>query len=205
MINGCLICLIIAFGIPAIAQDRMPEIPTDKMTQAQKKAAAEFVAGRGYQVRGPFTPLLRSPKLMLLAKAMGDYLRFESALPPKLNEFTIIISARQWTQRVEWRVHSAAAIKAGLSPQIVRAVAEGRRPEGMTDDEDTVYEFCLELDNNKSVSDATYAKALAKFGEQGVIDMTGVNGFYTFLAMVMNVARTAPGEEAAPALIAFPH
>jgi 4-carboxymuconolactone decarboxylase len=191
-------------GMPASAQDRLPPIPVDKMTEAQKKAAEEFVAGRGTPVVGPFIPLLRSPEVMLRAKAMGDYLRFKSVLPPHLSEFAILITARQWTQQFEWGVHSPIAMKAGLSAEIVKAIAEGTRPTGMSEDEAVVYDFCTELHHNKSVSDATYAKALARFKEQGVIDLVGINGYYTFLSMVMNVARTPPPKGAEPALAAFP-
>ena len=192
-------------GVPAMAQDRMPEIPAEKMTEAQNKAAAEFAAGRGTPVVGPFVPLLRSPEVMLRAKAMGDYLRFRSVLPPRLSEFAILVTAREWTQGYEWGVHAPIAVKAGLSPEIVKAVAAGTRPAGMTEDEAIVHDFCVELHHNKSVSDAIYAKALAKFGEQGIIALVGINGYYTFLSMVMNVARTPPPKGAEPALVAFPH
>jgi 4-carboxymuconolactone decarboxylase len=192
-------------GVPAFTQDRLPPIPADKMTEAQKKAAEEFVAGRGTPVVGPFIPLLRSPEVMLRAKAMGDYLRFRSVLPPRLSEFAILITARQWTQQFEWGVHAPIAVKTGVSPEIVKAIAEGMRPAGMSEEETIVYDFCTELHHNKSVSDVTYAKALAKFKEQGVIDLVGINGYYTFLSMVMNVARTPPPKDAEPALAAFPH
>ena len=195
---------LVAIGIPAMAQDRMPEIPPGKMTEAQKKAADEFVAGRGTPVVGPFVPLLRSPEVMLRAKAMGDYLRFKSVLPPRLSEFAILITARQWTQQFEWGVHSSIAVKAGLSPEIVKAVAEGARPAGMSEEETIVYDFCTELHHNKSVSDATYGRALAKFKEQGIIDLVGINGYYTFLSMVMNVARTPPPKDAESTLASFP-
>ena len=188
----------------AMAQDRMPEIPADKMTEAQKKAAEEFAAGRGTPVFGPFVPLLRSPEVMLRAKAMGDYLRFKNSLPAKLSEFTILITARQWTQQYEWDVHYPIAIKAGLSAELAKAVAEGRRPQSMPADEELVYDFVTELHDTKSVSDATYARAVTRFGEQGVIDMIGVNGYYTFLAMVMNTARTALPPDHKSALPAFP-
>ena len=189
----------------AMAQDRMPEIPADKMTEAQKKAAEEFAAGRGMAVFGPFVPLLRSPEVMLRAKAMGDYLRFKNSLPAKLSEFTILITSRQWTQQYEWDVHYPIAVKAGLNPEIAKAVAEGRRPQNMPADEELVYDFVTELHDTQSVSDGTYARAVARFGEQGVIDMIGVNGYYTFLAMVMNTARTALPPDHKPALPAFPH
>ena len=185
--------------------DRMPPIPPEKMTDAQKKAAEEFAAGRGTPPFGPFVPLMRSPEVMLRAKAMGDYLRFKSVLPPKLNEFAILITARQWTQQYVWDVHAPIGIKAGLNAEIAKAVAEGRRPQGMAEDEEIIYEFCIELHRNQSVSDATYARALGKFGEQGIIDLLGVNGYYTFLSMVLNTERTALNKGSKPALEEFPH
>lgn len=178
--------------------DRMPPIAADKLTPEQKKATEDFMAERKVPVFGPFVPLLRSPEVMLRARAMGDYLRYKSVLPPKLNEFAILITARQWTQQYEWDVHHPIAIKAGLNPEIAKAVAEGRRPVGMAEDEEIIYDFSIELHRNQCASDATYARALAKFGEQGIIDLVGVNGYYTFLAMVLNVARTPLAKNAPP-------
>jgi 4-carboxymuconolactone decarboxylase len=199
------ILIAVAPGTLAVGQDRMPEIPADKMTDAQKKAADEFAAGRGTRVFGPFVPLLRSPEVMLRAKAMGDYLRFKSSLPPKLSEFVILITARQWTQQYEWEVHYPIALKAGLEPEVAKALLEGRRPQGMSSEEEIAYDLCDELHRNHSVSDATYGRALARFGEQGIIDMLGVNGYYTFLALVMNTTRTALPKDAKPQLPAFPN
>jgi len=187
-----------------MAQDRMPQIPADKMTEPQKKAAAEFAEGRGYAVRGPFAAMLRSPEVMLRAKAMGDYLRFKSTIPPRLNELAILITARQWAQNYEWQAHRPLAEKAGLKPEIAQAIADGRRPAGMAADEEIVFDFCAELHGNRSVSDATYQRALEKFGEQGVIDLTAVNGYYTFNAMILNVARTALPATAKAELQPFP-
>jgi 4-carboxymuconolactone decarboxylase len=160
------------------------------MTESQKTAAAQFAESRGCEVFGPYVPLLRSPELMLRTMAMGEYLRYRSALPRRLNELAILITARQWTQQFEWSIHSQEAQLAGLSPDIVEAVAEGRRPESMSADEEIVYDFCTELHRNKCVSDRTYALAVSTFGEQGTIDMVGVGGCYTLIAMVLNTART---------------
>ncbi|MBI3940723.1 MAG: carboxymuconolactone decarboxylase family protein [Acidobacteria bacterium] len=189
----------------AEAQNRMPPIPVDKMTEEQKKSVAEFKTARGADLSGPFFPLLRSPEVLNRVRAMGDYLRFKSLLPPRLSEFVILITARQWTQQYEWSAHYAIAIKAGLNPDIARAVAEGRRPEKMAEDEEIVYDFCTELLRNQSVSDVTYARAVAKFGEPGVIDTVGIVGYYTVLAMVLNTARTPVPEGMTPALAPFPH
>jgi 4-carboxymuconolactone decarboxylase len=187
-----------------MAQERLPEIPADKMTEAQKAAAAQFAEGRGYAVRGPFAAMLRSPEVMLRAKAMGDYVRFKSTIPPKLNELAIIITARQWVQNYEWQAHRVLAEKAGLNPAIAQAIANGHRPTGMSGEEEIVYDFCTELHANKSVSDPTYKRALDRFGEQGVIDLVAANGYYTFNAMMMNVARSNVDIEVDVTLRRFP-
>jgi 4-carboxymuconolactone decarboxylase len=196
--------LLAALPSAAFAQERMPPIPPERMTEAQKKAVEEFRAARNADVGGPFAPLLRSPEVMNRARAMGDYLRFKSVLPPRLSEFAILITARQWTQNYEWDAHSRIAQQAGLSPDILKALADGRRPDRMADDEEILYAFCTELQRNQSVSDATYARAVAKFGEQGIIDMVGISGYYTLLAMVLNTARTPVPAGRAPALAPFP-
>jgi 4-carboxymuconolactone decarboxylase len=193
-----------AVVIPALAQDRMPPIPADKYTDAQKKAAEEFSGGRGYEVRGPFVPLIRSPEVMLRAKAMGDHLRFKSALAPRLSEMIILITAREWTQQYEWVAHHDIAIKAGLRNDIADAIADGRRPVGMAEDEEAAYDMSIEIQRTKRVSDPTWNKAVAKFGEQGVIDLLGINGYYTFLAMAMNAARTGLPAGVAEPLKRFP-
>ena len=188
------------FCVPAFAQNRMPEIPADKLTEAQKKALDQFISKRGGPlVRGPFLALLRSPDVMTPAEILGEYLQFKTVLAPKLREFVILITARQWTQDTEWNSHVAIAEKDGLSPEIATALAAGQRPTGMADDEAAVYDFCDELHRNQSVSDATYAKALGKFGEQGIVDIISVNGYYTWFAMIMNSVRT-PGYTPIPGM-----
>ena len=189
---------------PLAAQDRLPPIPADKYTEAQKKAAEEFAGGRGYEVRGPFVPLIRSPEVMLRAKAMGDHLRFKSTLAPRLSEMIILITAREWTPQYEWVAHYDIAIKAGLRPEIAAAIADGRRPTGMAEDEEAAYDISTEIQRTKRVSDPTWARAVAKFGEQGMIDLLAINGYYTFLAIAMNAARTALPAGVAEPLKRFP-
>jgi 4-carboxymuconolactone decarboxylase len=196
--------LLVALPMTAAAQDRMPPIPAEKLTDAQKKAVEEFRAARNAGVGGPFAPLLRSPEVMNRARAMGDYLRFKSVFPPRLSELAILITARHWTQNYEWDAHYQLALKGGLREDIARAVAEGRRPDRMAEDEEILYNFCTELHQHQSVSDETYARALKAFGEQGIIDAIGISGYYTFLAMVLNTARTPLPAGRAPALAPFP-
>jgi 4-carboxymuconolactone decarboxylase len=196
-----LLCL--SLSSSAAAQARMAPIPKDNWSEAQKKAAAEFEAARG-TLGGPWAVILRSPEMINRAHELSDYLRFKSSLPPRLSEFVILITAREWTQQYEWNAHHTLAMKGGLSPEIAKAIAEGRRPEKMADDEAALYDFCIELHRNRSVSDATYARALAKFGEQGVVDTIGLSGWYTLVAMVLNTARTPLPAGAAPGLTPFP-
>jgi 4-carboxymuconolactone decarboxylase len=196
-----------ALVAPAFAQNRMPVIPPDKLTDAQKKALEQFASKRGAPpARGPFLALLRSPDVMTPAEILGEYLQFKTVLPPKLRELVILITARQWTQDTEWNSHVNIAVKDGLSPELAKALAAGERPVGMADDEAAVYDFCDELHRNQSVSDATYARAVAKFGEQGVVDIISVNGYYTWFAMIMNSVRATPFTPlpGMPTLAAFP-
>ncbi len=187
-----------------LGQERMPPIPTERMTEAQRKAAAELAAGPRGGVRGPFVPLLRSPELMSRLQKVGEYLRYQAVLGPKLIELLILIVAREWTQHFEWCVHHPLALKAGVRPDIAAAIADGRRPSGMAEDEELVYDFCAELVPTHGVSETTYQRAIAKFGEQGVIDMLGVVGYFTTVSMVMNVAHTPPPGNGVAPLAALP-
>jgi 4-carboxymuconolactone decarboxylase len=193
-----------SIAVPAAAQDRMPPIPADKLTDVQKKAVEEFKAARSAEISGPFVPLLRSPEVMNRARAMGDYLRFKSSLPPRLSEFVILMTSRRWTQQYEWNAHKPLALQGGLRADIVDAIAEGRRPEKMAADEDALYSLVDEVHRNQSVTDATYAKAVSSVGENGVIDTLGITGYYTMLAMVMNTTRTPLPAGAKPGLAPFP-
>jgi 4-carboxymuconolactone decarboxylase len=174
----------------------MPAIPEGEYTEAQKKAAQAFFETRKAPVFGPFAALLRSPELITHAQAMGEYLRYRSAIGHRLSEFAILITAREWTQDYEWSVHQPHALKAGLKPEIVEAVFEGRRPAGMAPDEETLYDFVTELNHTKRVSDTTYARAVKQFGEHGVIDIIGIQGYYSLLAMALNVTRIEPPKDA---------
>jgi 4-carboxymuconolactone decarboxylase len=186
------------------AQDRLPPIPADKLTEAQKKAAAEFLVERKQEVFGPFVPLSRSPQLMINAARMGTYLRFGNSLPRDVSEFAILLLSRRFTQQYEWYVHAADGKAAGLSDAIIQAVADGRRPDGMSEGMEIVYEFSNELNDFHSVTDRTYARMVAKYGEQGMMDLVGLNGYYSLISMVLNVGRTPVPPGNTPALKPFP-
>lgn len=192
------------WGMEPIPPNRLPPIAPAELTPAQREAVDAFRTARGAEISGPFYPLLRSPELMTRTRAMGDYLRYKSALPPRLSEFVILLTAREWTQQYEWNAHYPIAVKAGVKREILDAIADGRRPSGMSDEETILYEFCRELHHDKAVSDRTYSRALKAFGEQGVVDTIGITGYYTLLAMTLNTARTPPAENGSPILRPIP-
>ena len=179
--------------------DRLRPIPPEDWTDAQRAAAQEIIHGPRGALYGPFVPLLRSPELMGYAQKLGEYLRYRSAIGVRLSELAILVTAREWDQQVEWAIHAPIAQQVGVPADVIAAIARRERPAALLVDEAVVYDFCLELHRHKRVSDRVYDDALALFGEQGVVDLMGVNGYYTFLAMVMNTARTeAPASSAAP-------
>ena len=171
--------------------DRLGPLAPEQMNPAQRAAAQAVIDGPRGAVYGPFVPLLRSPELMDCAQRMGEYLRYRSAIGTRLSEVAILVTARHWNQPVEWAIHAPIAERTGIAPDVIHAIAHRRHPKDMLVDEALVYDFCMELHQHKRVSDATYANALALFGEKGVVDLRGINGYYTFLAMVMNAAQTA--------------
>jgi 4-carboxymuconolactone decarboxylase len=206
IVPGVLSALIgLAASSGALAQERMPPIPAEKMTDAQKKAVADYKSLRGVDLTGPpWTLLLRVPAHVVPALQIRLHYLNNSALPARLTEFAILIAARRWTNNWEWNAHSTAAAAAGLKPDVMAAVGEGRRPDRMAEDEAVVYDFSLELQDNQSVSDATYGRALERFGEPGVVELASIQGYYTYLAMVMSVARVTTQPDTKPALERFP-
>ena len=178
--------------------DRMPPLAEAAMTNAQREAAAALTAGPRGGVKGPFIPLLRSPELMDALQKVGEYLRFRSALEARISEFLMLVVSRQWTQQFEWAVHLPLALKAGLTPQAAESLAQGRRPDAMAQDEAIAYDFVDELSRNKGVCDATYRRAVERFGEHGVVDILGLVGYFTTVSIVMNVAHTPAAGSATP-------
>jgi 4-carboxymuconolactone decarboxylase len=176
-------------AVPARADERLPTIPPEQYTEEQKRAAADFESARKVPVFGPFEPLMYSPQVMSQARAMGDYLRYKSAIGNTLSELVILITAREWTQDYEWSLHYPIALNVGIRKEVADDIALGRRPTAMSPDEETVFDFTSELLRNKQVSDATFQRAKSRLGAKGVVDMTGIVGYYSFLAMQLNVAQ----------------
>jgi 4-carboxymuconolactone decarboxylase len=207
----CIVALLVLAGAAqAQGEDRRFRlIPLDEMTPEQRSVAEAIRSGPRAAVPGssanaatpgsPFNPWLRSPEAADLLQRLGSYLRFNSSIPPRLNEFAILITARDWTSQYEWYAHHRLALQAGLNPAVAADLAEGKRPAGMQQDETVVYDFCSELHRERKVSDATYKAALDKFGERGVMDLIAVSGYYVLVSMTLNVDRTpVPGDGKPP-------
>ena len=170
--------------------DRLPPIALEHWTDAQRKEAEAMIAGPRGAVVAPFVPLLRSPELAGHVQRLGAHVRYRSSIGVRLTELAILVTASEWQQPVEWAIHAPIAQAQGVPHAVIDALARRERPAAMADDEAAVYEVCIELHRERSITDATWAKAMARFGEQGVVDLMAVNGYYTLLAMVMNGART---------------
>ena len=173
----------------SVLPPRMPPLAQDRMNPAQKQAVADMLAGPRGKVDGPYWAIMRSPGLTAAMQKTGEYFRFQCQLDKRLTELAILLTARAWTQQYVWDFHAAVAAHVGLKRSSVEAIAEARRPLDLADDEAVVYDFVAELLANKSVSDATYSRALPLLGETGLMDLLGVVGYYSMLATVLNVAR----------------
>ncbi|MGZ5074454.1 MAG: carboxymuconolactone decarboxylase family protein [Usitatibacter sp.] len=185
--------------------------PLTEMTPEQRAVADTIMKGARVSVgspataagatslASPFNVWNRRPELADRLQRVGEYIRFKSSLPPRLNEFAILIVARQWTSQYEWFAHHHLAMAGGLAPSIAEDLANGRTPAGMKPDEQAVYDFSMELHERHGVGDATFKRAVDALGEQGVADLIAVNGYYVLVAMTVGVDRTPiPNGGAAP-------
>jgi 4-carboxymuconolactone decarboxylase len=199
----------LGIAVAGAAQERLGPIATDRMTDAQKTAYEEFVRVRRGEPFGFWWGYMRVPEVLIPFLEIQTYVHEvieteRSAIGEKLTHFAMLIVARHWTQQVIWDLHDEAALESGLKPEVVEALASGRRPPGMTEAEEIVYDFCIELLRNHSVSDVTYDRMVAQFGERGVAEVTLLQGEYTMMSMFMNVARTPLGPGTSPPLRRFP-
>jgi 4-carboxymuconolactone decarboxylase len=202
----------------AVAQEdqrRFKLIPFTEMTPDQRKYADAVMAGPtsatgsaavvpgASTIGSPFNVYLRSPVLAQQLRGVGEHIRFKTSLPAKLNEFAILITARQWGAQYEWFAHHRLALKAGLNPAVAEDLAQGKRPAGMQDDETAIYNFAHELHTTHQVSDANFKAVADRFGEQGVVDLIAVTGYYVMVSMILNVDRTPMPGGAKPPLPAL--
>ena len=199
------VCLALLIAAPNIsrAEDitRFAPLKADELTPPQK-AWADMIAAPPRNAKfanPPYRAYIRNPDLAPRLSALSDYLRWNTSLPPRLSELAILITARQWTAQYEWYAHYPLAIKGGLDPKIAADLAAGRRPEGMKDDEASVYDLAAELYRDKKVSDPVYKAAVTQFGEKGIMDVIGIIGYYDLVSMTLiTMQAAAPNSDVTP-------
>src|ERR1700676_3163071 len=183
------------FAQPATGkQRRFPQLTMDQLEESQKPLGEQIMKVSSIGIAGPYNHMLRSPVLGQRLFDLFHYLRWETSVPIKLNEFAILIIGRQWRSQVEWYAHAPLAAKAGLSPDIIAELKAGKRPSNMAEDEAVVYDFVTELTTTKNVSVANFARARKVFNDQQIVDLTAVAGNYIMVAMMLAMA-----EETVPA------
>jgi 4-carboxymuconolactone decarboxylase len=195
---GAALLATITVGTLAMSKEpRFPQLSMAQLTDAQKPLGDEIMKVSSVGLGGPYNPMLRSPVLGQRMFDLLHYLRWETSVPLKLNEFAILIIGRQWRSQVEWYAHAPLAIKAGLSPDIVAELKANKRPANMPPEEAAVYDFVTELTTTHAVSDETFARAKKLLGEQQVVDLTAVAGTYIAVAMQLAMAEESvpPGKE----------
>ncbi len=170
---------------------RLPDIPAAELSAEQKRTYDEIAGSRRGGVRGPYQIWLRNPALADRTQRLGELLRFETSLAPRIRELAILITARFWSAQFEWHAHVPHAAEAGISEDIITAIRERRRPDFTDDTDETVYEVCTELYETHKLSDATFHKAVARLGELAVIELVALGGYYSMIALTL-IAFEAP-------------
>jgi 4-carboxymuconolactone decarboxylase len=186
------------FALPAIGKEpRFPQLTMDRLTDAQRPLGEAIMKISSVGIGGPYNPLMRSPVLGQRLFDLFHYLRWETTVPTRLNEFAIIIIARQWRSQVEWFAHAPLAAKAGVKAEVIAELKTGKRPSGMAEDEAVVYDFVTELTTTQKVSDETFARAKKLLNDQQIVDLTAVAGNYVMVAMMLAMAEETvpPGKE----------
>jgi 4-carboxymuconolactone decarboxylase len=172
----------------AYATDRFPPLTPAQMTPRQKEVADAIMASRK-NLSGPFPAWLRSPEMADRFQKAGEYVRYNTALPKALSEFVILVTAREWTCQIEWYLHVPEATAAGVNPKIIADIAARKRPSGMNADQTMLYDFGLHMHRDHGhVPEALFNQARARFGDKGVVDIIGINGYYDAVAMTINAA-----------------
>jgi len=186
------------------ATERLPMPATASLDEAQRAAAQALIDGPRKGVFGPFVPLLRSPVLLERVAAVGEFLRFDSVLEPRLRELATCVAARHVSNRFEWSMHAPLAVKAGVAPEAIEALRQGATPRPLAPDEQVTVDFVHELLATHGVSDLTYQAAIARWGERGVVELTALVGYFVMVSWLMNVARTPAQAGAVAGIDAFP-
>jgi len=216
MVRGCAFSALLMFAVGGVSAqapnprdvklvgDRFKPLTWNEMTAPQRAMIEHLLAGERGGTGGPFNVFLRSPEMGDVAQQLGAQMRFHSSLPRRLNEMAILIVARAWTSQYEWYAHKRLALQAGVKPEVVDAIAAGKRPAALQPDEQALYAFEIELLERHEVGDTTFKAAVDALGERGVVDLIGVMGYYHLVSMALNVDRYPLPDGARPELQAIP-
>lgn len=166
---------------------RIPLFSPDDMTPDQETVYRRIMAGPREEVIGPLRAVLHVPELADRWQLLGEALRFDTSLPARLNELAILVTARRWNAQLEWDIHARAALSAGLSEDVVEQVRQGLSPSFVGDDEREVYDFVRALQLTGNVPEATYQAIWTRWGTAGAVELSSVVGYYTLVAMTLNV------------------
>lgn len=185
-------------------RERLPLPSDDAMDAAQRAAAQALIAGPRKGVYGPFLPLLRAPQLLERIAGVGEYLRFGSTLDARVREFAICIASRHAGNQFEWHTHAPLAVQAGVATAAIDLLRQGARPQPLAADEALAYDVSDELLRTHGVSEPTYLRAVAQLGEQGVVELVTLVGYFVMVSWLMNVAHTPAQKSAGAALPPYP-
>jgi 4-carboxymuconolactone decarboxylase len=178
---------------------RFPQLTLDQLNEQQKPLSEQIMMVSSVGIGGPYNLLLRSPVLGQRLYDLFYYLRWQTSIPTRLNEFAILIIGRQWRSQIEWFAHAPIAAKAGLRADIIAELKANKRPSNMAEDEALVYDFVTELTTTHKVSDATFARARKLFNDQQLVDLTAVAGNYVMVAMILAMAeQSVPPDKEEP-------
>lgn len=183
----------------AIPAPRLSIRAESDLSPKQRELLADIRKSRGTgPLGGPFAVFLQAPEYGDLAQKLGAFCRYKTSVPPRLSEFTILVLARLWRSQYEFWIHAPIAQKAGVKPATIEALRTGRTPR-LRKDERAIYDFIAELHKTKRVTDKTYARVHALFGDAGMVEFVGILGYYTLVAMTLNVFRVPlPDDEVYP-------
>lgn len=180
---------------------RLPALPDAILSERQQELRNAILSGpRGkLTLDGPFAAFLHAPDFGDLAQKLGAHCRYHTAVPPRLSEFAILVTASHWRSQYEWFAHAKIAERVGVAPQTIDDIRAGRRPQGAPADELAIYDFVRELYRTRRVSDATYRRAHKLFGDAGMVEFIGILGYYALISMTLNVFRMdIPADEELP-------
>ncbi len=165
---------------------RLETLSNDEMTAAQSEVSAEAIAGKRGRVPAPMIAWLRNPELARRAQRLGELLRYDTTLHPRLSELAVLVCGRHWTSHHEWTAHKRLALDAGLNPQVIADVAARRRPETADDEERLVHDIALCLLSTGRIPRALYDQGIHRLGERGMVELVAIIGYYCLVSVTLN-------------------